>query len=43
MSGFTNKVSEQMRDDQQTVQLLTNTEASDDNLKKVLEMKWDSK
>ena len=43
MSGFTNKVSEQMTDDQRTVQLLTNTEPSDDNLEKVLGMKWDPK
>ena len=43
MSGCTNKVSEQMMDDQRTVQLLTNTEASDDNSEKVLGMKWDPK
>ena len=41
MSGSTNKVSEQMTDDQRTVQLLTNTEASDNNSEKVLGMKWD--
>ena len=38
MSGSTNKVSEQMTGNQWTVQLLTNTEASDDNSEKVLEM-----
>ena len=43
MPGSTNKVSEQMTDNQQTVQLLTNTEASDDNSKKVLGMKLDPK
>ena len=41
MSGSNNKTSEQMTDDQQTVQLLTNTEASDDNSEKILVMKWD--
>ena len=43
MSGSTNKVSEQMTDDQWTVQLLTNTEASDNNSGKVLGMKSDPK
>ena len=43
MSGSTNKVSEKMTDNQWTVQLLTNTEASDDNSEKVLGMKWDPK
>ena len=41
MYGSTNKVSEQMTDDQRTVQLLTNTYASDNNPEKVLGMKWD--
>ena len=43
MSGSTNKVSEQMMDDQWTVQLLPNAGASDDNSEKVLGMKWDPK
>ena len=43
MSGCTNKVSDQMMDDQRTVQVLTNTDTSDDNSKKVLGMKWDPK
>ena len=43
MSGYLNKVSEQMTDDQRTVQLLTNTEVSDDNSEKLLGMKWDPK
>ena len=43
MSGSTNKVSEQMTDDQRTVQLLTNTEVSDNNSEKVLGVKWDPK
>ena len=38
VSGSTNKVSEQITDDQWTVQLRTNTEASDDNSEKVLGM-----
>ena len=42
-SGSTNKVTEQMTDDQRTVQLLTNTEASEDNSEKVLGMKCDRK
>ena len=32
-----------MTDDQRTVQLLTNTEVSEDNSEKVLGMKWDPK
>ena len=43
MSGSINKASEAMMDDQWTVKLLTNTEVSDGNSGKVLEMEWDSK